>query len=178
MREFGIPFSKGLTRGLRAFPTPVVGAEELVVCFNLATTEHQLRGIVPIQSIGFAVPFVEYFAILDQADNIWYWLAGADLSTVFTDVLPDPVADGFLAVDVTPEILPHWLQVDAIDDPETQLYIYPAEVSGDQLVDTAPPPLGTGLDILDGIVLRSLGGWKHKMSATTNLDVFWRQMGV
>ena len=177
MREFGIPLPKSIMRGLRAFPTPMAGEEELLECHNLAPSEHGLRGHVALVAIGFTAPFMEYIGIRDQSGVIWYWSAGADLGTTFDTVVPSVSSMGFVATSVTPTTIPYWLQVDAIDVPATQLYIFPSELTGDILVNTVAPPIGTGYDVGASLDLRSLSGWQHRLAALTTLDVFWRILG-
>lgn len=45
MREFAHEFVKGLRKGLRAFPHPIPGEEELVECYNLIPSEN---GLMPL----------------------------------------------------------------------------------------------------------------------------------
>lgn len=178
MREFGIPFTKGLVKGLRAFPSPLSGEEELIECWNLIPGEHALMGHRPITPLDFSAPYVEYFAIKDQSNVVWYWMAGVDLSTIYSTSIPDVASDGFEAIDITPGTIPSWIQMNAFDVPSTPLYVWPAEFSGDQLVLTSPPPLGTGYVVPNGLTLQSFSGWKHRMQALTSQDVFWQQIGA
>jgi hypothetical protein len=178
MREFGIPFTTGLHKGLRAFPTPRPGEEELVECYNLVPTEHGLRGHSTISPLDFAIPFIEYFSVKDQADVVWYWSSGPNLEDIHDTVVPVVSTYAYVGVNATPATIPYWIQVDAADALATQLYIFPAENSGDLLIDTIPPAIGTGYDAIAGLVLRSLGGWRHRLSALSLDQVaFWSRVG-
>ena len=178
MREFGVIFEKQLWKGLRAYTTPRRNADlGLVECFNLMPSEGSLRGHDPVVDLGFAVPTVEFIAIKDQSGTIWYWLGGADLGAVFSTTSPNLSAYGYTALAVTPTSIPYWLQVDAIDAPATQMYIFPAEINGDLLVATTPPAIGSGYDIGAGLALRSMSGWKHVLCAISTQDTFWYQLG-
>lgn len=177
MREFGIPFQEGLLRGLRPFPNPRSGQEALIECFNLMPSDLGLLGHVELLPIGVAAPFIQYLAIKGQDELLWYIVGGAGLDTVMYSTVPDATAFGFVTVSVTPVTVPYWLQVDAVDSPATQLYIWPANTSGDLTVFTAPPALGTGYDVGAGLSLRALSGAVHRLAALTALDVYWSLVG-
>lgn len=178
MREYAIPFVKGLKQGLRAFPSPPNGGEMLIECYNLSPTELGLRGHEPLLPLGISAPFIEYFAIRDSNDVVWYWMANGDLTTLFSTEVPDVTSLGFAEVhSALPMVVPYWLQVDAADAPAVQLFIFPAPFSGDLIVSDDHPALVPGHDGGAGLILRSFSGWKHKLSALTSLDHFWQQLG-
>ena len=103
---------------------------------------------------------------------VWYWTGGRGLDTIFFTSVPDLTDIGYAVSDITPVTVPSWLQVDAVDIPATQLYIWPF-TSGDPVVDTSPPPLGTGYDIGAGLNLRTLSGAVQTLAALTSIDVYW-----
>jgi len=177
MREFAIAIPRTILRGLRAFPSPRSGEEECVECYNLAPGEHSLRGHTPLVALGITNPTFEYFAVRDQASIIWYWSVGRTLDVLFDTIAPVVSAFGFVAVSLTPATIPYWIQVDAADNVATQLFIFPAENTGDLLVDTIAPPIGTGYDAGLGLDVRSLDGWKKRITALTTQDVFVRRVG-
>jgi hypothetical protein len=177
MREFASAFGKGLFRGLRAFPSPLRDAEELVECHNLAPSEHSLRGRDSLVPIGFSAPFVEYIGVRDQGGITWYWTTGPDLVINYDTTVPNATTLGYNVVALTPSTTPYWLQVDAVDVPATQLYIFPSELTGDLLVNTVAPPVGAGYDVGANFVFRSMSGWRHRLMALTTLDVLINRVG-
>ena len=177
MREFGITAPRSILRGLRAFPSPLPGEEECFECHNLVPSEHALRGHETLVAIGITNPFIEYIGVRDQGGTIWYWTLGAGLGITYNTVVPIVSGYGFAAVNVTPAIVPYWIQVDAADVPATQLYIFPAEFSGDILVNTVSPPTGPGYDAGIGLDLRGLSGWRNRLAALNTLDHFVRRLG-
>lgn len=178
MREFGIPFSKGLLKGLRPFTTPHSGEEQLVECYNLIPSEFSLKGFEPLLPVGQTNPGLEYLRIKDQSDVIWYWFSGRNLDLVFFNALPTIIDFGFVGTDLTPVIIPYWLQVDATDSLATQIYIYPSDIDGTPFVDIVPPAIGTGYDIGTGLTFKALSGWKQRLSALSTLDMYWKRIGV
>jgi hypothetical protein len=178
MREFGISAPKNIFRGLRPFPNPLSGEEYLVECYNFEPTTQSLRAHEFLPGVGFAIPTVQYLGIKDQNDVVWYWIADINLGVLVFDSLPDLLSAGFALTSLLGLTIPYWLQVDAVDNLATQLYIFPAPISGDVLVDTGPPVLGTGYDAGTGLIMRALSGYQHRLAAITSLDSYWSQIGV
>jgi len=80
-----------------------------------------------------------YLAIQDQSNVVWYWYL--DVIPALTSVVAIPSDSLKLAVDVTPTVTPHWLQID--NTSAATRYVYP-DVMGDALVVTSAPAVGTG----------------------------------
>jgi hypothetical protein len=54
VREYGIDFEEGLRKGLRAFPNPVPGKEELIECYNLVPSPTGLVAHERIEDFDFS----------------------------------------------------------------------------------------------------------------------------
>lgn len=120
---------------------------------------------------------VNYLGIKDQSDAIWYWFLDSVGNLVVKDTIPNFLDLGGQPVGVTPATIPYWLQVDAVDAPATQLYMYPVEDTGEVFIDTAPPAVGTGYDVGAGLTLANTLGIDWLLAALTSLDIYTIEVG-
>lgn len=178
MREYGIPYIQNLYRGLRPFPNPQPGQEFLLDCYNLVPSELGLLAYEPLTAVGTPIPLVDYIKIKDQDGVVWYWLCSVGLDLTYQSAVPNLVPLGFNMNDITPATIPYWLQVDAVDDIVTQMYLFPSNIDGNPLIDIASPEVGTGYDVTTGLTFRAPSGWKHVLKATSFQDLYVTQLGV
>jgi len=151
MREFAIPYSSGLKRGLRKFPVSQRSEEWLYECYNLMPTEVGLVSHETIGDFGTLSTSYDYFALKDQDSVIWYLWIEIDQSMATDDSIPSDI-NGLDVNDLTPATIPYWLKILA-DDTGVAMYLYPSTI-GTIMIDTAAPAIGTELD----------GGTKFQMS--------------
>lgn len=102
-----------------------------------------------------------YLVLRDQNGvNHYWWVVGDTL----VDDPTQPTHATLTPINLTVGGPFEWLQVDAVDQPATQMYLWP-HINGFVLVDTSPPPTGTGFDVNAGIALRDTAGQAHRLAA-------------
>lgn len=171
MREFGIRFSNGLRKGLRAYATSSPGNEELIECFNLQPGEN---GLIPRDELDIIDAELEYtyFCMISEVGDIWciYIDSAGQIVTSFGP--PTPI-DGFEAVSISQDPLPRYVQMFAVNDPTLQLFMYP-DVTGSLTVDYAAPG-GEGY-IANLLLFDSPNGYRYDLVVTNVLETLARQI--
>jgi hypothetical protein len=95
---------------------------------------------IGLQARGIYVPFYDYFAIKDQAGVTWYWwiTKSADIEwglSPLTYVHRNPR-------EVVLSPIPSWLAL--VDATAVTRYVYPKTLTGEILVASSAPAVGTG----------------------------------
>ena len=165
MREYQIPFTKQLTKGLQDFVNGTLGDPQLSVCYNLMPVEQGLLGHETIYSIGLTSAYFNYLQIRDQNGVSWYWYPVFDGHILAGSAVPSEPSTGYDAVAITPPTVPYWVEI--LDATNVVWYLYPDTVAGWTRARDTKPPVGTGMVDL---VWRGTTGefWKIKYNATTN----------
>jgi hypothetical protein len=171
MREFGIRFSAGLRKGLRAFPTSSPGNEMLIECFNLQPGENGLVARDDIEIIDHELNYT-YFCLQSEVGDVWciYIDYAGQIVTSFGP--PAPI-DGFTPENTSLDELPRYVQMPAMNEPDLQLYMYP-DITGSLTVDYALPG-GEGYEV-DYIPFVSPNGYRYNLVVVNTLETLARQV--
>lgn len=172
MREFGIRFSRGLRKGLRAYATSTPGNEMLVECHNLQPGENGLVSRDELMLADSTFTFT-YFCLRSEAGDTWCVHIDTAGQIVTTPGPPSDI-DGFTATNISLVPLPNYIEMPAINEPTLPLYIYP-DIAGNLTVDYAPPVTGVG-EVVNNLLFGSANGYRYNVAPTNTLETVVRPL--
>ena len=143
MREFQIPFSKELLKGLQPYSAEAINSPQLFECYNLMPVEGGLSGHETIYGIGLTKSAFNYLEIKDQTRVSWYWYPVFDGHILVGGNIPSEPSTGYDAIPITPLVIPYWVEV--LDEALITWYLYPDQFSGFTRASDTPPAIGTGM---------------------------------
>ena len=146
MREFQIPFTKPLLKGLQDFSANGILNPQLFECHNLMPMETGLVGHETIYSIGLTRAYFNYLEIRQQSGKSWYWYPVFDGHILVGDTIPSEPSTGADAVALINIPTPYWVEL--LDENFLTWYLYPDDVSGFTRATDTKPAIGTGIQNL------------------------------
>ena len=165
MREFQISFTKGLLKGLSAFPLGTKDNPQLHECYNLMPAEGGLTSHETIYGVGLTQSAFNYLEIKDQTRVSWYWYPVFDGHILAGGNVPSEPSTGYDALSITPLVIPYWVEI--LDQALVTWYLYPDNLTGFTRARDTAPPVGTGMK---NLVWRGTTGeyWKISYNSITN----------
>lgn len=165
MRQFQIPFTKELLRGLRTFPAGLLTNPQLVECYNLMPAEDGLIAHETIYGIGLAKAAFNYLEIKDQTRVSWFWYPVFDGHILVAGNIPSEPSTGYDATAITPLTVPYWVEI--LDQDLVTWFLYPDSLTGFTRAKDTAPTIGTGMK---NLVWRGTTGeyWRIRYNSITN----------
>lgn len=166
MRQFQIPFTKGLLKGLSAFPAGLLTNPQLFECYNLMPAEGGLVAHETIYGVGLAKAAFNYLEIKDQVQVSWFWYPVFDGHILAGGNIPSEPSTGYDAIPITPAIVPYWVEI--LDQNLVTWYLYPDNLTGFTRARDTAPAIGTGMK---NLVWRGTTGeyWRIRYNSTDNI---------
>ena len=143
MREFQVPFTKPLLKGLQDFAANSIVSPQLQECHNLMPMETGLVGHETIYSIGLTSAYFNYLEIRQQTGMSWYWYPIFDGHILVTDAIPNEPSTGADAVGLINIPIPYWVEI--LDENLATWYLYPNDGDGLTRATDTKPSVGTGV---------------------------------
>ena len=165
MREFQIPFTKQLLKGLSAFPTGLSSSPQLSACYNLMPVEGGLNAHETIYGIGLAKSAFNYLEIKDQVRVSWYWYPVFDGHILVGGNIPSEPSTGYDVTPITPLVVPYWVEI--LDQALVTWYLYPDQSNGFTRARDTAPAIGTGMK---NLIWRGTTGelWQIRYNSVLN----------